>query len=357
MTEPTEPTGEPTELTGEPTELTGEATRGTTGPRPGFHQPVLVAEVVAALLPGFSGGSPVAPGGPTGVFVDCTLGGGGHAAAVLLAAPQADLLGLDRDSGALAAAGRRLAEFGARVTLMKKRFGQLGEALDQSGRGPVRAVLYDLGVSSAHLDQAERGFSYRLDGDLDMRMDRDQRRTAGDVVNHYPEGELASVIARWGEERFARRIASAIVARRAIQPFVSTTDLADVVRTAIPAATRRTGGHPAKRTFQALRIEVNDELGELRASLPQAIAALAPGGRLAVISYHSLEDRIVKRSFVDAAAGCRCPRDLPVCVCGAQATLRLVTRKPILPTEAELAANPRASSARLRVAERLAEVA
>jgi 16S rRNA (cytosine1402-N4)-methyltransferase len=327
---------------------------------PEFHHlPVLVDEAVAALLPGCSGGSPAAPGGQTGVFVDCTLGGGGHAEALLRAAPGVRLVGLDRDGEALEAARRRLAPFADRSVLMNQRFGNLSAALAEAGAHDVQGILYDLGVSSVHLDRAERGFSYRIPGALDMRMDPSGGPSAADVVNGYPEAELASVIARFGEERFARRIAAAIVRRRASRPFESTTDLAEVVRDAIPAATRRSGGHPARRTFQALRIEVNDELGELRESLPQAIDALAPGGRLAVISYHSLEDRITKRAFAAGAAGCRCPRDLPVCVCGARAVLRVVTRKPILPAPAELQANPRASSARLRVAERvaLAEVA
>lgn len=271
----------------------------------------------------------------------------------MAAAPGATLVGLDRDPEALAAAAQRLAPFGGRVVLVHRRFGELAEALASVGARDVRAVLYDLGVSSPHLDQPGRGFGYRSGGPLDMRMDPAQALTAADVVNGYAEAELASVLTRWGEERFARRIARAVVRRRAERPFVTTTDLADVVRDAIPAATRRTGPHPARRTFQALRIEVNDELGELEASLPQAIEALEPAGRIAVISYHSLEDRIVKRTFAEAAAACRCPRDLPVCVCGAEATLRVVTRRPLRPGPDELERNPRAASAMLRVAERL----
>jgi 16S rRNA (cytosine1402-N4)-methyltransferase len=334
------------------------------------HVPVLAAEVVAWLQPPLAGGTkpapavperdPAAPGSGTGVppralLVDCTVGGGGHAEALLGAAPDAALLGLDRDPAALQAAGRRLASFGDRVTLMPRPFDELASALAESGAASAQAVLYDLGVSSAHLDQPGRGFGYRAEGPLDMRMDPGIPRRAADVVNDYPEGELAAVLARWGEERFARRIAAAIVRRRAVRRFATTTDLADVVREAIPAATRRTGGHPARRTFQALRIEVNDELGQLLRSLPQAIDALSPGGRVAVISYHSLEDRIAKRTFAGAAAGCRCPADLPVCACGARALLRILTRKPVRPTAAELAENPRAASARLRVAERLGE--
>jgi len=319
---------------------------------PFHHVPVLAAEVVRELVPALEAA-------PEGTLVDCTVGGGGHAEALLAAAPGASLIGLDRDPEALAAARRRLARFGDRVILVHRRFGDLAAVLAEVGAGDVRGILYDLGVSSPHLDQPARGFGFRSGGPLDMRMDPAQALTAADVVNGYPEAALASVLSRWGEERFARRIAAAIARRRTQRPFADTTDLAEVVKDAIPAATRRTGPHPARRTFQALRIEVNDELGELEATLPQAIEALRPGGRVAVISYHSLEDRLVKRTFADAAAGCRCPRDLPVCVCGARASLRVVTRKPLRPGAEEIEANPRASSAMLRVAERLelAEVA
>src|SRR6267378_887786 len=310
------------------------------------HVPVLAAEVVRELLPALDAA-------PEGTLVDCTVGGGGHAEALLAAAPGASLVALDRDPEALAAARRRLARFGDRVILAHRRFGDLAAVLAEVGAGNVRGILYDLCVSSPHLDKAARGFGFRSGGPLDMRMDPAQALTAADVVNDYPEAELASVLSRWGEERFARRIAGAIARRRSQRPFADTADLAEVVKDAIPAATRRTGPHPARRTFQALRIEVNDELGELEATLPQAIEALRPGGRVAVISYHSLGDRLVKRTFADAAAGCRCPRDLPVCVCGARASLRVVTRKPLRLGAEEIEANPRASSAMLRVAERL----
>src|SRR5216683_5401926 len=312
---------------------------------PFLHVPVLQAEVVRYLVEPLGDPRGVVGPAPEGTFIDCTVGGGGHAEALLAAAPGATLVGLDRDPEALAAAGDRLARFGDRAVLVHRRFGELAAAIEEVGAREVRGVLYDLGVSSPHLDQPGRGFGYRSGGPLDMRMDPAQVLTAADVVNGYAEAELASVLSRWGEERFARRIARAIVRRRAERPFDSTTDLAEVVRDAIPAAARRTGPHPARRTFQALRIEVNDELGELEATLPQAIEALRPGGRVAVISYHSLEDRLVKRTFADAAAGCRCPRDLPVCVCGARAVLRVVTRKPVRPAPQELEANPRASSA------------
>ena len=312
------------------------------------HVPVLATEVVRALT-GPQGAA------AQGTFVDCTVGGGGHAEALLAAATAISLVGIDRDPAALAAARRRLERFGGRYRLLHRRFGQLAAVLEEVGARKVRGVLYDLGVSSPHLDDPGRGFSFRSEGPLDMRMDPTQALTAADVVNTSTEAELASLIARWGEERHARRIARAIVHRRARRPFASTTDLAEVVVGAIPAAARRSGPHPARRTFQALRIEVNDELKELEASLPQAIEALDPGGRIAVISYHSLEDRIVKRTFADGAAGCTCPRDLPVCVCGARARLRVITRRPIRPGPEELEANPRSSSARLRVAERLGQ--
>lgn len=317
------------------------------------HVPVLAREVVSLLGPALEPRSGTGARRP--LLVDCTVGGGGHAEALLGAAPDAALLGLDRDPSAIDASAARLAPFGNRVSLMLHAFGDLSGALALAATAAPDAILYDLGVSSPQLDLAERGFGFRSGGPLDMRMDPAGSRSAGDVVNGYSVGELTRVIATYGEERFARRIAAAVVRRRSQRPFTTTEDLAEVVKEAIPAATRRTGGHPARRTFQALRIEVNDELGELERSLPQAIDALAPGGRVAVISYHSLEDRIVKRTFAGAAAGCTCPRDLPICVCGARATLRVLTRRPVVAPELEVTRNPRASSARLRAAERLGD--
>lgn len=309
------------------------------------HDPVLPAEVLEWLSPAL---------GPGLTLVDCTLGGAGHAAALLRAVDGLRLIGLDRDEAAIAAATERLRPFGDRARLVRSDFSALTDVLEELDVEPLGGVLYDLGVSSPQLDHAERGFRYRSDAPLDMRMDRSQPLTAADVVNGYEERRLARVIGTLGEERFAGRIAHAIVRRRAERPFSGTEDLAAVVRDAIPAATRRTGPHPARRTFQAIRIEVNGELDALRASLPAAIGALRPGGRIAVISYHSLEDRITKRTFVDAARGCRCPPDLPVCVCGRTPDVRLLTRKPVRPGPAELEANPRSDSARLRVAEKLA---
>ena len=306
---------------------------GTDAPRP-RHLPVMVAEVVDVLRPV-----------PAGVIVDATVGAGGHAAALLDALPDHTLIGLDRDDEALALAGGTLGRFGDRVELRRANFDEVGSlGVEASG------VLFDLGVSSMQLDDAGRGFSYRGDGPLDMRADRRQSLTAADVVNNYDEARLAGVLARHGEERFARRIAKAIVAAR---PVTTTGQLAELVRDAIPAPARRRGGHPAKRTFQALRIEVNGELVTLGDTIDAALGLLVAGGRCAVLSYHSGEDRIVKDRFVAAeTGGCICPPQLP-CVCGAVPTVRLVWRGAHRPGPVELAANPRSESARLRAAEKL----
>jgi len=300
------------------------------------------AQVVAALRPV-----------PDGVLIDATLGGGGHSGALLSAHPGLRLLGLDRDPAAIEAASARLATFidSGRAELRRARFDTLGSlAAEVFPARPVTAVLFDLGVSSPQLDRAERGFSYRHRGPLDMRMDPDQPLTAGDVVNGYPEERLARLFRESGEARFGGRIARAIMAGR---PFQDTVELAEVVRDAIPAATRRRGGHPAKRVFQAIRIEVNAELEALRSALATALDLLAPGGRLAVLTYHSGEDRLVKGAFVEAATGgCTCPPGLP-CVCGATPSHRLVFRGSRTPDAAEVARNRRAESARLRVIERL----
>ena len=305
------------------------------------HRPVLAEEVTAALLPALEHG---------GVVVDATLGRAGHAHRLLDAAPSIELIGIDRDPEALEASRADLAPFADRVRLVRDDFQNLASVLERLGLAEVAGVLLDLGVSSPQLDEAHRGFSYHQRGPLDMRMDPTSGATAHDVVNNYAVRDLAEVIRRYGDERFARRIAGAIERARPIEDTVA---LAEVVKQAIPAATRRTGGHPAKRTFQAIRIEVNSELDALETVLPGAVEALRPGGRLAVLSYHSLEDRIVKRFFADGAKSCVCPPDFPVCVCGARATLRLVTRKPQRPSPAELAHNRRSSSARLRVVEKL----
>ncbi|MGH2733618.1 MAG: 16S rRNA (cytosine(1402)-N(4))-methyltransferase RsmH [Actinomycetota bacterium] len=309
------------------------------------HVPVLLAEVKSWLMPALAEG---------GVLVDCTVGGGGHAEALLDSSPRLRLVGIDRDPEALEVTERRLRGFGGRVVLVRRGFAKLSMVIEELGMGSVQGVLYDLGVSSLQLERPERGFRYRDPSPLDMRMDRSEPLSAADVVNGYSEDRLAKLLADFGEERFAARIARAIVRRRERQPFLGGEDLASVIIEAIPAATRRRGPHPARRTFQALRIEVNQELDQLRASLPQATESLAPAGRLAVISYHSLEDRIVKRALAEEARGCRCPVSFPICVCGAQARLRLLTARPTLPTPAEVGTNPRSRSARLRVAERLA---
>jgi 16S rRNA (cytosine1402-N4)-methyltransferase len=304
------------------------------------HRPVMVDEIVAAFAPV-----------PPGLLVDATLGGAGHAAALLDANPHLTLLGLDRDEVALAAAASTLARFGDRITLAHTRFDQLARTLEDLGHDHCSAVLFDLGVSSPQLDVAERGFSFRHDGPLDMRMDRSQRRTASDVVNGYPERDLAHVIRSYGDERFATRIARAIVGAR---PLTTTGQLADVVKEAIPAAARRTGGHPATRTFQAVRIEVNEELSILADSIDQAIDFLAPGGRCAVLAYHSGEDRIVKERFRHhATAGLDLPPGLPM-PDDVEPAVRLVRAVKKKPAPAEVAANPRAASARLRVVEKVA---
>lgn len=303
------------------------------------HVPVMRQEIVDALAPT-----------PPGVVLDATLGGGGHSEALLAARDDISILGLDRDPDALEFATRRLAAHGARVMTHRCRFDQLGEAMEAHDVQHLSAALFDLGVSSPQLDRAERGFSYRNDGPLDMRMDTSAPWSADDVVNGYAEAELAEVIRRYGDERFSRRIAAAIVAAR---PIETTTRLAEVVTGAIPAPARRTGGHPAKRTFQAIRIEVNGELDALPGALDQAIDALVPGGRLAVLSYHSGEDRIAKERIRAAeTGGCECPPELP-CVCGAVQTVRVVRGIPKRPSKDEQDGNRRATSARLRVAEKL----
>jgi 16S rRNA (cytosine1402-N4)-methyltransferase len=305
------------------------------------HQPVMVDEIVAAF-------GPV----PPGVVVDATVGGGGHTEALLTRRADLVIVGIDRDPDALAAARTRLAPFGTRFVGVHARFDAIADVLVAHATVErASGVLFDLGVSSPQFDLGSRGFSYRLDGPLDMRMDPTQTLTAADVVNGYEVDDLARVIRRYGDERFATRVARAIVAAR---PLRTTGQLAEVVRSAIPAATRRRGGHPARRTFQALRIEVNAELEVLPDALDAAIEVTAPGGRIAVLSYHSGEDRIVKDRFRRATGQCDCPPDLP-CVCGARQRLRVVRGIPRKPSDAEQAANPRAGSARLRVAERIDE--
>jgi 16S rRNA (cytosine1402-N4)-methyltransferase len=288
---------------------------------------------------------------PSGTVVDATVGGGGHAQALLDALEHVSLLGFDRDAEALAAAKSSLQRFGDRVELRQVRFDALRDTMIELGLDTIAGALFDLGVSSPQFDRPHRGFSYRHDAPLDMRMDRRDAQSAADLVNHLDEFELARIIRSNSDERYASRIARAIVAAR---PVVSTSQLADIVRDAIPAPARRRGGHPAKRTFQALRIEVNAELAMLPGALDDAIEALAPGGRCVVLSYHSGEDRIVKERFrLAATGGCTCPPGLP-CACGAARRVRELRPLKRRPSAAEIATNPRAESAVLRSVERLA---
>ncbi len=290
---------------------------------------------------------------PDGIYLDGTLGGAGHSYEIASRLTTGRLIGLDRDETALAAAGARLAPFAGRVTLVHSNFADLAQVLDSLEIPAVDGMLFDLGVSSPQLDDAERGFSYMQDAPLDMRMDRTAGLTAYEVVNTWPEAELKRILYTYGEERYAPRIAAAIAARRTERPIATTLELADLIRSAMPAQALREKQHPAKRSFQAIRIAVNDELGAVERMLASAIDCLNPGGRLAVITFHSLEDRIVKTAFQEAARGCTCPKDFPVCVCGKKPKVKLITRHPIVADEAELAENPRARSAKLRVAERL----
>ena len=290
---------------------------------------------------------------PDGIYLDGTLGGAGHSYEIASRLTTGRLIGLDRDETALAAAGARLAPFAGRVTLVHSNFADLAQVLDSLDIPAVDGMLFDLGVSSPQLDDAERGFSYMQDAPLDMRMDRTAGLTAYEVVNTWPEAELKRILYTYGEERYAPRIAAAIASRRTERPIATTLELADLIRSAMPAQALREKQHPAKRSFQAIRIAVNDELGAVERMLASAIDRLNPGGRLAVITFHSLEDRIVKTAFQEAARGCTCPKDFPVCVCGKKAKVKLITRHPIVADEAELAENPRARSAKLRVAEKL----
>jgi 16S rRNA (cytosine1402-N4)-methyltransferase len=311
------------------------------------HTPVLLAEVTQHLSPQ-----------PGSIVVDCTLGGAGHAKRLVdLIGATGTLVGIDQDDAALEAAsitlrlGQQIPQ--ANVVLIKGNFADLDELLAGAHIPYVDGILMDLGVSSPQLDVAERGFSFKADAPLDMRMNPGQQTlSAAEVIATYDEADLARIIREFGEDRWASRIAAFIVAARARRPIETTGQLVDVIKAAIPASARRSGGHPAKKTFQALRIEVNGELVALERGLQSAIRWLAPRGRLAVITYHSLEDRIVKRVFSDAASGCSCPPDLPVCTCGREPVIRVLTRKAVLPTPQEIEDNPRARSAKLRVAEK-----
>lgn len=290
---------------------------------------------------------------PDGFYLDGTLGLGGHSAEIAARLTTGRLIGIDRDETAIERASERLRPYGGRVVLIHAQFGELENVLRQCGVEKLDGMLFDLGVSSPQLDEAERGFSYRMDALLDMRMDRTQEKTAYDVVNGYEEDALSRILFEYGEERYARRISAAIVRARQEKPIETTLELAELIRGAMPAAALREKQHPAKRSFQAIRIEVNDELREVAQMMDAAPDFLETGGRLCVISFHSLEDRIVKQAIARRENGCTCPREAPICTCGFRQTLRSVTRKPILPGPQECAANPRARSAKLRVAERV----
>lgn len=307
------------------------------------HISVLPGEVLEALAPR-SGG----------VYVDGTLGGAGHAGLILSASsPQGRLIGFDRDAEAIAVAKLRLAPFGDRVRIFRRNFAEIAATLSEIGVDGIDGFVLDLGVSSHQLDREERGFSFMNDAPLDMRMDRSSGPSAADLVNTLPEGELCRIITEYGEERWAKRVASFIVKARDEHPIETTLELVDVIKGAIPKAKWEERLHPATRTFQALRIAVNEELKSLEDGLSDLLKLLKKGGRGAVISFHSLEDRIVKESFRDAAAGCTCPKGLPGCVCGRVPQFKVITRKPLRAGDEELAANPRSRSARLRVVEKI----
>ena len=305
------------------------------------HKPVLLEECLQALAIR-----------PDGCYLDGTLGRAGHSLAILRRLTTGRLVGIDRDMAAIGAARERLADFQDRVTLVHGNFRDLGRILRETGTGPLDGMLFDLGVSSPQLDEARRGFSYMQDAPLDMRMDESEALSAADIVNTWSQEELRRVLYEYGEERYAPRIAQAIVRRRGDRPIETTGELVEVIRSAMPAAALREKQHPAKRSFQALRIAVNGELEALPPMLAAAVDGLKPGGRLAVITFHSLEDRIVKQTLRELATGCTCPPQFPVCVCGKKPRLKLITRKPVTPGPEELAENPRARSAKLRVAER-----
>ena len=313
------------------------------------HVPVLRDRCINLLTPAIEAAEAA---GRTAVVVDATLGMGGHTEAMLERFPKLHVIGIDRDTQALALAGERLAAFENRTDLVHAVYDEIADVVQDLGFETIDGALFDLGVSSMQLDERERGFAYSYDAPLDMRMDTSRGRTAAEIVNTYDEAELVSIIRRWGEEKFAGRIASSIVSTRAGKPFTTTGELVEAIRAVVPAAAARTGGHPAKRTFQALRIEVNEELDVLERAIPSALSVLGVGGRIVVMSYHSLEDRIVKDIF---AAGSRssAPKGFPVELEEHKAQLKRLTKGTEVPTEQEIAENPRAASAKLRAVERI----
>ncbi len=307
-----------------------------------YHRSVLLDECIEALAIQ-----------PNGIYVDGTAGGGGHSFAIASALDNGLLIAIDQDEAAIAAAGKRLAPLGNRAKIVRSNFSNLSKVLDDCNVEKIDGLLLDLGVSSYQLDEADRGFAYQSDAPLDMRMDQRGTKTAYDVVNTYSEEELKRILFTYGEERYSARIAARIVGAREKAPIETTGELANLIKSAIPVAARDGGHHPAKRSFQAIRIEVNGELDVIVPAIEAAVSRMRIGGRIAIITFHSLEDRIVKQTFTRLAAGCTCPRDLPICVCGKKPLVRVVSKKPVLPSAEELEENPRSRSAKLRVAERI----
>jgi 16S rRNA (cytosine1402-N4)-methyltransferase len=305
------------------------------------HKSVLLDEAVEALAIR-----------PDGIYVDGTAGGGGHSFAIASRLKSGKLIAIDQDEAAIRAAGERLAPLGERAQILRNNFSNLSDVLEEANVDQIDGLLLDLGVSSHQFDEAERGFSYRSDAPLDMRMDRRQSKSAYDVINTYSEQELKRILYEYGEERFAPRIAARIVKERAEKPIETTYQLSELIKSAMPGAAKD-GGHPAKRSFQAIRIEVNRELDVIEPAIKQAVERMRSGGRIAIITFHSLEDRIVKQAFANLASGCTCPKSLPICVCGNKPKVKLISKKPILPSSQELEENPRAHSAKLRVAEKI----
>ena len=290
---------------------------------------------------------------PDGIYVDGTAGGGGHSYEIASRLTTGKLIAIDQDDAAIAAASARLAPLGDRAVVVKSNYSEVANVVKSLGYEKIDGLLLDLGVSSYQLDTAERGFSYNADAPLDMRMDNTKPFSAYNVVNEYSFEELKKIIYDYGEERFAPKIASAIVAKRQISPIETTGELVDIIKGAMPSAALNGGHHPAKRTFQAIRIEVNGELAVIEPAIRNAADIMREGGRIAIITFHSLEDRIVKQTFADMASGCTCPKDFPICVCGKKPDVKVISRKPVLPSKEELEVNPRSRSAKLRVAEKL----
>ncbi|MGI6361966.1 MAG: 16S rRNA (cytosine(1402)-N(4))-methyltransferase RsmH [Bacillota bacterium] len=308
-----------------------------------YHLPVLLNEILAQLQPKSEG-----------VYVDCTMGGAGHSRAILEASsPHGKLIAMDQDDAAIAAGSEALTAFAERVKIFKSNFADLGQVVDEAAWGPVDGILLDIGVSSYQLDEGSRGFSYMQDAPLDMRMDQEQPFSAYDLLNTYSVEQLTEIIYKYGEEKWAKRIAEFICQARQGQPISTTGQLVSEIKKAIPKGAREKDQHPAKRTFQALRMVINNELEVLEKALDEAIKVLKPGGRLAVITFHSLEDRLVKNKFKLWAADCLCPPKTPICICGHQAEIKVINKKPLIPQAEEIELNPRARSAKLRVAQKL----